>query len=168
MTVQRQETYRRCPRIAFFATIASLCILIAADSRVRASTTERVVVNHYSGLAIEGFDPVAYFTDGAALQGLPEFEASEAGAVWRFRNEGDRAWFIAHPEIYSPQFGGYDPVELGHGATFAGNPRFWVVSGGRLYLFGREDNRDAFAADPARFLGDARSHWPQAEQGLAQ
>ena len=87
--------------------------------------------------------------------GLPDFEASQAGAVWRFRNEGNRASFVAHPDIYGPQFGGYDPVDLARGVTVAGNPRFWLVTGERLYLFGREESRDAFAADPARLPAQA-------------
>jgi len=108
------------------------------------------------------------FVEGRAERGLPDFEAAEAGAVWRFHNEGNRASFVAHPEIYGPQFGGYDPVDLGRGVPYAGNPRFWVVAGDRLYLFGREENRDAFAADPQHFLKDARARWPAIEQNLAQ
>ena len=138
------------------------------DSAAHAQTTERVVVNRYSGLAIEGFDPVAYFTEKRATKGLPDFEASEAGAVWRFHNEGNRASFVAHPEIYGPQFGGYDPVDLGRGVTYAGSPRFWAIVDQRLYLFGREQNRDAFKADPARFLKEATARWPGLEEGLAQ
>jgi hypothetical protein len=133
-----------------------------------ATTTERVVVNRYTGLAIEGFDPVAYFVDARPEVGLAGFEASGGGAVWRFRNEGNRASFVAHPEIYGPQFGGYDPVDLARGVTVAGNPRFWLVSGQRLYLFGREQNRDAFAADPERAQRDANSRWPRLEQDLAR
>jgi hypothetical protein len=133
-----------------------------------ATTTERVVVNRYSGLAIEGFDPVAYFADARPLIGLPDFEASEAGAVWRFRNEGNRASFVAHPDIYGPQFGGYDPIDVARGVTYAGNPRFWLVSGERLYLFGREEHREAFAADPGRFLGEAKLRWPNLEQELTR
>ena len=133
-----------------------------------ASTTERVIVNRFSGLAIEGFDPVAYFADARALVGLPDFEASQAGAVWRFRNEGNRASFVAHPEIYGPQFGGYDPADLARGVTVAGNPRFWLVSGQRLYLFNREETRAAFAADPATVLRSAIQRWPAIEQTLAE
>jgi hypothetical protein len=168
MTAQRQEKYGWCAGMAIFALLAGFFATICPDSAARAATTERVIVNRYSGLAIEGFDPVAYFTDSVAAQGYQDFEASEAGAVWRFRNEGNRASFVAHPEIYGPQFGGYDPVDLGRGVTYAGNPRIWVVSGQRLYLFGREDNRDAFAADPARFLKDASARWPELQQNLAQ
>ena len=117
---------------------------------------------------IEGFDPVAYFVDARPLVGLPQFEASNAGAVRLFRNEGNRASFVAHPDIYGPQFGGYDPIDLARGVTFAGNPRFWLISGQRLHLFGREDNCDAFAAAPARFLHQAKLRWPALEQDLAQ
>ena len=189
MTAQRQETkgnrygMQFRPGIAFFAVRASLllaaallarlllavfCALAFSPVAAQAATTERVIVNRYTGLAIEGFDPVAYFVDARAVIGLPEFEATQAGAVWRFRNEGNRASFVAHPDIYGPQFGGYDPVDLARGVTYAGNPRFWLIAGQRLYLFGREENRDAFAADPERFQRGANSRWPALEQQLAQ
>ena len=73
------------------------------------------MVDRNSGLAISGFDPVAYFIDGAASLGKGEFEASFAGAVWRFRNEGNRGAFMADPDIYMPRFGGYDPIGVARG-----------------------------------------------------
>jgi len=154
--------------MAFFGLLAGILAANRPYLPVHASTTERVVTNRYSGLAIEGFDPVAYFTDAIAVQGRPEFEAAGGGVVWRFRNEGNRASFAAHPEIYGPQFGGYDPTDLVRGVTCAGNPRFWVVVGNRLYLFSRETSRDAFAADPARILKEAVMRWPELEANLAQ
>jgi len=168
MTAQRQERYGWRPGMAAFGLFASFFAAFSLDFAAQAATTQRVVVNRYSGLAIEGFDPVAYFTESRAARGLPDFEAREAGAVWRFRNEGNRASFVAHPDIYGPQFGGYDPTDLARGVTFTGNPRFWLISGQRLYLFGREDNCDAFAAAPARFLHQAKLRWPALEQDLAQ
>ncbi|MGO8911278.1 MAG: YHS domain-containing (seleno)protein [Bradyrhizobium sp.] len=179
MTAQRQERnvswsgIRFRPGIALFILLASLLAvglggLGSSGFVAQAATTERVVANRFSGLAIEGYDPVAYFVDGSPMIGLPEFEASEAGVVWRFRNEGNRASFVAHPDIYGPQFGGYDPVDLARGVTVAGNPRFWAISGERLYLFAREEHRDAFAADSERFLPRANSRWPALEQDLAQ
>jgi hypothetical protein len=68
-------------------------------------------------LAINGFDPLAYFIDGAPLQGTDDFEHPYAGAVWRFRNEGNRAAFIADPEVYMPRYGGYDPVGIARGVA---------------------------------------------------
>jgi hypothetical protein len=170
MTVQRQERNGSRPGfavIALAALSASLglcCANVVAD----AATTERVVNNRFSGLAIEGFDPVAYFVDGRPLVGRPEFEAWKLGVVWRFRNIGNRASFLSHPEIYGPQFGGYDPVGVARGVTVAGNPRFWVVTGERLYLFSFEANRDAFAANAARFLERAHARWPTLQRELAR
>jgi hypothetical protein len=154
--------------MALFALLAAVFALIGLDRRAEGSTTERIVVNRYSGLAIEGFDPVAYFTDSRAVRGLPDFEAAEAGTVWRFHNASNRDAFTAHPEIYGPQFGGYDPIDVARGVAYAGNPRFFLVSGQRLYLFGREESRSAFAADPSRFLDNARSRWPSVVSTLAQ
>lgn len=151
--------------------VVGLCVTIfgcAAQFVAHAATTERVVVNRFSGLAIEGFDPVAYFVDGRPVRGLPDFEAAQGGAVWRFHNEGNRASFLAHPEVYGPRFGGYDPIDVARGVTLAGNPLFWLISGERLYLFGIEANRDAFAADPERFLAQADLRWPELERGLSQ
>lgn len=168
MTAQRQDGSRRIlVKTARFALIVALA---AALSPVpgRAATTERIVVNRFSGLAIEGFDPVAYFVDGQAVRGLPEFEAMQGGAVWRFHNEGNRASFVARPDIYGPQFGGYDPIGIARGVTQPGNPMFFVVQEQRLYLFSGEASRDVFAADPEAVLMQAQARWLELERGLSQ
>jgi hypothetical protein len=167
MTAQRQDRYRRRLGIAFIAVLAGFCVACPHFAAM-ASTTERLVVDRFTGIALHGYDPVAYFVDGHPVLGLPDYEASQGGAVWRFHNEGNRADFLAHPEVYGPQYGGYDPVDVARGVTVAGNPLFWVVTGDRLYLFGQETNRDAFAADPARYLDQARDRWPALERMLAQ
>jgi hypothetical protein len=163
MTAQRQERNRRRPGIAFIALLSAGTALAA-----NAATTERLVADRYTGLAIGGFDPVAYFTDAQPLVGQPGLEAAEAGAVWRFRNEGNRAVFLNHPQIYSPQFGGYDPTDVARGVAVAGDPRFWLVAGQRLFLFGRTESRAAFAADPARILREAKARWPGLQETLAR
>jgi YHS domain-containing protein len=174
MTAQRQEGNGKLRAAAGLGLGIALIAVWAVPSLLipgfaaHAATTGRVVVNRFSGLAIEGFDPVAYFIDGRPVLGSADFEASQEGAVWRFHNEGNRASFVAHPEVYAPQFGGYDPVDVARGVTFAGNPRFWAIAGERLYLFGLEAHRDAFAADPENFLRQAQARWPKLEQGLAQ
>jgi YHS domain-containing protein len=171
MTAQRQEASPLRPGIALIGLLVSLLAgiwILSSWLPAQAATTERIVVNRFSGVAIEGFDPVAYFVDGVAMQGSAEFEANLWGAVWRFRNEGNRASFLAHPEIYGPQYGGYDPVDIARGVAIAANPRFYVISAQRLYLFSREANRDAFAADPERFLYEVGKRWPALQEQLSQ
>src|SRR5205085_8059861 len=114
-----------------------------AETGGRAATTELVVVDHRSGLAIHGYDPVAYFVDGRAIPGQDEIEHAFAGAVWRFRNPGNRAAFIADPAVYLPYYGGYDPVAVARGVAAAGDPRLWLIVERRLYLFHDQQARDA-------------------------
>jgi hypothetical protein len=127
-----------------------------------------LVVNSQTGLAISGFDPVAYFTDAKPERGRPDLELSEEGAVWRFRNEGNRAAFVEHPEVYRPAFGGYDAVGIARGRAVPGHPRFWAVSGGRLYLFYNAEDRAEFLADPKGVVARAERAWPVVQRMAAR
>lgn len=132
-----------------------------------AATTERVVADRHTGLALYGYDPVAYFTDAKPLLGRPDVEYATAGAVWRFRNEGNRQEFIAHTEIYMPRYGGYDPIAVARGVAKPGNPEFWVLDHDRLYLFADPASRDAFAAHAAAAIAVAEAKWPAVRHALA-
>ena len=88
--------------------------------------------------------------------------------IWRFRNEGNKAAFVGHPEVYAPQFGGYDPVHVARARVVAGLPQLWTVHGQRLYLFASETSRTAFAADPDGFAKSAQRRWPKLRTELAQ
>jgi hypothetical protein len=132
-----------------------------------AATTEYVVVDHNSGLAINGFDPIAYFTERTALLGKGEFEYRYAGAVWRFRNQGNRDAFAAHPTVYLPRFGGYDPLGLARGVALPGDPRLWLIVGERLYLFNVPQNRAAFATQGDQAIAIAERQWPSVQLTLS-
>ncbi len=131
-----------------------------------AATADWIVVDPNSGLAISGFDPVAYFTDGAALPGKGEFEQSFGGTVWRFRSAGNLAAFAANPDVYMPRFGGYDPVRVAHGVSVAGNPRLWLINGERLYLFYTPEDRTEFANDADQVSATADSEWSRIHQRI--
>ena len=139
---------------------ALLLAALVPPSALAAPPLPPLVINSHTGLAISGFDPVAYFTDKAPKAGRPDLEFPLGGAVWRFRNEGNRAAFADHPEVYAPQFGGYDPVAIARGASVPGHPLFWTVISERLYLFYSEQARDEFLADPGRFIERASRKWP--------
>lgn len=124
-------------------------------------SAEWIVVDPNSGLAISGFDPVAYFTDGDARQGKGEFEQVFAGTVWRFLSAGNRAAFVADPDIYMPRFGGYDPVGVARGTPVAGNPRLWLVRAQRLYLFYATQTQQEFRDQGDRVIATADRLWPR-------
>jgi hypothetical protein len=137
-----------------------LSLGMPSSPRVGAATTERVVHDAHSGLAINGVDPGAYFTDAAPLAGLVDYEYRYAGVAWRFRNEGNMAAFVANPDVYMPCFGGYDPVAIGRDVAVPGNPLLWAIVGERLYLFYNDEARARFMAKPDDAVLLADSKWP--------
>ena len=161
MTAARQQRKARLA-LGVFLGFAVFCASIAR------AADDPIVVNPNTGLAISGFDPVAYFTDRKPAFGRPDLELRVEGVVWRFRNEGDRAAFADHPEVYTPRFGGYDPVAVANGKSVAGHPLFWAVSGERLYLFYSAEARAAFLADPARIIARATHKWPEVARAIAR
>jgi len=124
-----------------------------------AATTERIVTDYHTGFAISGFDPVGYFTQAKPIMGQPEYEVFYGGATWRFANAGNRAAFIAHPEVYMPVFGGYDPTGVARGIAVPGHPDVWLIARERLYLFHTQQSRDAFVADADKYLANAQWQW---------
>ena len=166
MTAARQQ---RKPHLLVGAL---LCIALGTGIyppvEAPAATDNQLAVNKDTGLAISGFDPVAYFTEGKALFGRPEFELNLEGAVWRFSNEGNRGAFEKHPEVYAPRFAGYDPVAIGRGRSVPGHPLFWVLVGQRLYFFYSERTRLTFLEDPGRIIDTAERKWPNLANDLGQ
>jgi hypothetical protein len=165
MTAARQQ---RKPPPRLVSVVAGVLSLLPAAlvSVSPAASTERLVVDRHTGLAIGGYDPVAYYTDGKPTPGSPELEIQYAGAVWRFRNIGDREAFVAHPDVYMPQFGGYDPLGVARGVAVAGNPNVWLIAHERLYLFYDRDRLATFAADPNRVAEAASRKWPDVRRTL--
>jgi hypothetical protein len=158
MTAARQQ--RKSPlALGLGLGLAVLGGIFTAPA-IWAAVSDRIVVNANTGLAISGFDPVAYFTEGKPKIGRSDFELRADDTVWRFQNEGNRAAFADHPEVYTPRFGGYDPVAVARGNSVPGHPLFWAVMGERLYLFYSAQERTAFLADPGRVLEAAERKWP--------
>jgi YHS domain-containing protein len=164
MTAERQQ--RKSPLPGRFVLWLALGCGIFAPAALLAATDNQLAVNAETGLAISGFDPVAYFTDGKAIFGRAEIELNLDGVVWRFSNEGNRGAFARHPEVYAPRFGGYDPVAIGRERSVPGHPLLWTVVGQRLYLFYSEKTRAAFLADPGRIIDTAERKWPEISRDL--
>jgi hypothetical protein len=152
---------RQAGKARFWLALVAVALILAPRGALAGvATTERVVIDWRTGLAISGFDPVAYFADATAALGRAELEYIHGGATWRFRNVGNRAAFMAHPQIYMPQHGGYDPVRAARGLGVQGHPQIWLIVADRLYLFYDDTNRTAFARDPGRYIGAATHNWP--------
>ncbi|MGL4440799.1 MAG: YHS domain-containing (seleno)protein [Bosea sp. (in: a-proteobacteria)] len=128
---------------------------------------ELVVSHHMAGIALGGFDPVAFFDRLRPVPGKPEHELQHAGATWRFANMANRNAFMAMPDVYAPLFGGYDPLGVTAGRAVAGLPQHFLISDSRLMIFSTVDTRDRFLASPG-MLDTAVARWPAVERQLAR
>jgi YHS domain-containing protein len=164
MTAARRKRKQYCACLAAFT---GLVLALSANPSAIAATTERIVVDWHTGLAIEGYDPVAFFTDGKSMPGSAEFEFRYGGAIWRFCNVGNRDAFAARPDIYMPQFGGYDPLGVARGVAVSGNPNVWLITGERLFLFYDRDRLEKFAANSDRLIAEAERKWPDVVRTLS-
>lgn len=138
-------------------TIAALllfCTLARADSLV---TT--IVTDPLTGVAIDGYDPVSYFTDPEPQPGKPDYEYDWGGVPWYFENPGNRDVFMRNPQIYAPQFGGHCVTSLSRGYLSDGKPRLYLVRALKLYFFYSTANRDAFQLSPEATLMGAAENW---------
>lgn len=124
-----------------------------------------VIVDAYTGFAIDGFDPVTYFTAEHPQQGIDGFEARWGGVSWRFMNAGNRQAFLISPEIYMPQFGGYDPVALSRGVMTRGDPLVYLLYKDKVYFFFSAYAREDFLGQPQRMIRAAQQNWPKLKDG---
>jgi hypothetical protein len=100
-------------------------------------------------LAIRGYDPVAYFTLQRATPGDPRFEYTWDEHVYRFATAAHREAFIKDPVRYAPQFANFCAVALSRGERQPVNPEYWLISDGKLYLFGKSAGPALVAKDPS-------------------
>jgi YHS domain-containing protein len=113
-----------------------------------------------SGLALKGYDPVAYFADGKPVRGKPEFTASHEGATYRFASAASRDAFRAAPAKYAPQYGGYCAFGMASGYKAPIEPEAWTIVEGRLYLNYNLPVRSRWSADIPGFIRKADANWP--------
>jgi hypothetical protein len=95
-------------------------------------------------LAIKGYDPVAYFTLQRATPGAAQFEYQWDEHRWQFKTAQHRDLFKADPVRYAPQFANYCAVALSRGEVREANPEYWLISDGKLYLFGKDYGPELF------------------------
>lgn len=138
--------------------IFSLALAFAAGG----SAADRVpaVSKGPDGVAIRGYDPVAYFTDSKAVKGSPKFEHEWMGAKWRFASSSHRDLFTAAPEKYAPQFGGYCVWALIHKTPLEADPEVWNIVDRKLYLNSTREAQRSWESDRPRWIVDAGLSWP--------
>jgi hypothetical protein len=113
------------------------------------------------GVAIKGYDPVAYFTDKRPVRGLPEFEYVWHGATWRFFSAAHREMFRRHPDSYAPRYGGYCAYAVSQGKIADIDPDSWTVFDDRLYLNLDPGVKKLWEKDMRGYIRKADENWPK-------
>jgi len=149
--------------------VAALSLVVLGGGSAKAGGT--VNTGYFGGVAIKGYDTVAYFTDGIAIKGSKEFAYDWLGTPWYFANAEHRDKFKAEPARYAPQYGGYctGGVAAGHAAVNIDPENAWRIIDGKLYLV----YDPTYVADldgPAQkeILAKAEENWPTVKDQLEQ
>jgi hypothetical protein len=111
------------------------------------------------GLALKGYDPVAYFTEGRPQIGSSEIEAEWKGAKWHFTSAQNREAFLSAPEKYAPQYGGYCSWAVGRGYTAKGDPEAWKIVDGKLYLNYDQSVKKKWEQDIPALISKGDENW---------
>lgn len=111
------------------------------------------------GVAVGGYDVVAYFTASQAVKGNPAFSYTYKESEWRFASEANRALFIANPQKYEPQFGGHCSYAAARNYKASGDPQAWKIVDGKLYLNYDQSIKKIWEKNIPTEISNANSNW---------
>ncbi len=120
------------------------------------------------GVAISGYDTVAYFTVGESMKGSAEFQSSWQDATWYFSSAAHRDLFESDPEQYAPQFGGFCAAAMTYGTVVKADPEVWAIVDEMLYLNYDNYAKELFFENLAENVGKADVKWAQSLDELEQ
>lgn len=135
---------------------------IAAALAACAKTSNFAVVDtDREGVALKGFDAVAYFAVDKAVAGDRRYEYAWNGAKWLFSNAENLEKFKQNPEVYAPQYGGYCSYAVSKGYTADGDPNAWKIVDGKLYLNYDLEVKQVWEKDQQENIKKSEEHWKE-------
>jgi hypothetical protein len=152
MAINVEASMARCFRTIVSAFAGALLVALPA-------LAGELVNKGGDDVAIKGYDPVAYFTEGKPVPGKAQFEHEWQDARWRFSSADHRELFASAPDKYAPRYGGFCAGAMALGWKAPIDPEAWVIVDGRLYLNYDKDGRDEFAEEPAPQIAKADANW---------
>jgi YHS domain-containing protein len=153
------RTYGSLPR-GWRVRLAAALTVLAWSAPATAGSS--INTGYFGGVAIEGYDTVAYFTDGKATKGSEDFAYDWLGVTWLFANAEHRDLFAEKPVQYAPQYGGHCALGTAFGESTANiDPEAWAIVDGKLYLQYSKGGREAWEQDHANRIAAADQKWPE-------
>ena len=112
-------------------------------------------------VALSGYDPVSYFTEGHPEKGSAEYSAAFDDATYWFKSAEHRAMFVADPDHYAPHFKGYCTIMVSRGVKQEADPEAWAIADGKLYVFSVKQGVPLFEQQTASITEKAAANWPE-------
>jgi len=125
-----------------------------------ANAVDPVYTSTFSNNAIKGYDTVAYFTEGKAVKGNKDFSTEYLQAKWLFSSQENLDLFVANPEKYAPQYGGYCAYAVSQNTTASIKPELFTIHDGKLYLNYNKKINDDWLANKEQYINEADKNWP--------
>ncbi|MDX0451986.1 tat pathway signal sequence domain protein [Sinorhizobium medicae] len=140
----------------------SNCTLAAACLSLALNATPSVAgeIFEVNGAAISGYDPVSYFSSGGPIKGSPEIKSDYKGATFHFATVKNRTLFVADPQKYVPQYGGYCAYGTARGYKAPTEPHAFTLVGGKLYLNYDAAIQESWRKDKVGYISKADKNWP--------
>jgi len=139
--------------------IKTVLILFALVVSTQALAVNPTYTSLFSSEAIKGYDTVAYFTESKPVKGKSEFSTEYNKATWLFSSQENLDLFLADPEKYAPQYGGYCAYAVSQGSTASIKPELFTIYKGKLYLNYNDSINDRWSANKDAFIVDADENW---------
>lgn len=146
-------------KIVLFIVICSLSVF--------AKTTANV---NKSGVILDGYDPVAYFTEGKPVKGNPQLSFQADEVTYNFSSQKNKDLFVNSPKKYTPQYQGWCATAVAKGKKYKIDPTSYKITDGRLFLFYKEDGwlggdaKKEWIKDETKSIKNADSNWPAVKE----
>lgn len=129
------------------------------DDMMHKNTTMKIDKD-MNGIAIKGYDPVAYFTDNMPVMGKKMYSYEWMGAEWHFQNESNKMMFMENPVKYAPKYGGHCAYGVSVNGLYSTDPTVWTINNGNLYLNKNKDTGEKFRSNLDENIEKADMNWP--------
>ena len=143
-----------------FRQIFAICLLSLFVTGATLADSPIAAVNTEQGLAIKGYDPVSYFTTGRPIPGSAQFSTTYKGATYRFASAENRDRFIAAPENFVPQYGGYCAYTMSLNKIADIDPDQWAIVNNKLYLNNGFLAQSLWSFDKSGNIEKGDRNWP--------
>ena len=140
--------------------IFAICLVSLFVTGVAAAQSPIPAVNTDHGLAIKGYDPVSYFITGRPTPGLSQFSTTYKGTVYRFVSAANRDRFVAAPDQFLPQYGGYCAYAIAQNTIADIDPDKWAIVNGKLYLNNNFLSQTLWSFDKSGNITKGDQYWP--------